>query len=298
MSDEEKVKVWMPLFIGAYLADTQRLSTEQHGAYLLLIMDYWMNGAPADDDEDLAQITKLSLSAWKKTKVKIVKFFTLTDGHWYHKRIEKELIDAKTRKEKSNEKAKAAADARWAKHRAKQSLEESLAEANSNAPSMLQALHEAEQGALHEEVHEECPIPLPLPTTKTKGPNTALGDCEVGSTNVVPMSAGLLSRVMREFGIQSNPADPRLIAIAEQGVLAETVRAACEDAKRSKKGQLIFPAYVFSILERWATEASNLKAAGAKAPASGKAQKFDPVAYVNKNRASNDHERPDDYIDV
>jgi uncharacterized protein YdaU (DUF1376 family) len=85
-------------------------------------MDYWMNGAPTDDDEDLAQITKLSLQAWRKMKVKIVKFFTLTDGHWFHKRIEQELKEAKARKEKSNEKAKAAAEARWSKHRAKQSL--------------------------------------------------------------------------------------------------------------------------------------------------------------------------------
>ena len=294
MSDEEKVKVWMPLFIGAYLADTQRLSTEQHGAYLLLIMDYWMNGAPADDDEDLAQITKLSLSAWKKTKVKIVKFFTLIDGHWHHKRIEQELKEAKSRKEKSNEKAKAAADARWSKHRAKQSSEESMASANSNASSMLQALPEA----MPEELHEECPIPLPTPLPKTEGTNRVLGDCDSVGENVVPIRTGLLSRVMREFGIQSNPADPRIVALAEQGVTPETVRAACEQAKLAKPNETVAAGYIVSILQRWATEASRLNASRAKAPAGGKAQKFDPVAYVNKNRASNDHERPDDYIDV
>jgi acyl-CoA reductase-like NAD-dependent aldehyde dehydrogenase len=81
------------------------------------------------------------------------------------------------------------------------------------------------------------------------------------------MSAGLLSRVMREFGIQSSPADPRLIALAQQGVLADTVRAACEQAKRAKPNEAIPPAYVTTIIERWAAEAAALKASGAKAPA-------------------------------
>ncbi|MGX6999883.1 YdaU family protein [Caballeronia sp. KNU42] len=290
MSDEEKVKVWMPLFIGAYLADTQRLSTEQHGAYLLLIMDYWMNGAPADDDEDLAQITKLPLSAWKKAKAKIMKFFTLIDGNWHHKRIEQELKDAKTRKEKSNEKAKVAAEARWTKHRAKQSSEKSLEDATSNAPSMLQALPE--------EVLELCPIPLPLPTPKTEGTNPVLGDCEVVGEREGPIRAVDLSVVMRVFSIDASPADPRLIALAEQGVMPDTVRAACEDAKKSKPNERIKPGYIVSILERWASEAARVKVGGAAAPSRSGAQKFDPVAYVNRNRVNENHERTDDIIDV
>lgn len=78
-----------------------------------------------------------------------------------------------------------------------------------------------------------------------------------------PGSAAALSMVMRPFGINSNPGDLRLIALAEQGVAPETMRAACEEAKRSKRDAAISPAFVFSILERWAREARDLNASGA-----------------------------------
>jgi uncharacterized protein YdaU (DUF1376 family) len=89
-----KPDVWMPLYIADYLADTGRLTTEQHGAYLLLMMDYWRNGPLPADDVALAQITRLSPAAWKKNKVAVTAFFRLADGNWHHKRIDAELADA------------------------------------------------------------------------------------------------------------------------------------------------------------------------------------------------------------
>lgn len=71
---------------------------------------------------------------------------------------------------------------------------------------------------------------------------------------------------MRTFGINGSPGDLRLIALADQGVSVETVRAACEAAKKAKPNESIPPAYVLSILERWAKEAATLNAAGAAQP--------------------------------
>lgn len=88
----------MPLYIGDYLADTSRLTTEQHGAYLLLLMDYWRSGRLPDNDQVLAQITKLPIDTWLLHKGVLQGFFEVIDGELVHSRVEKELDDSKDRK--------------------------------------------------------------------------------------------------------------------------------------------------------------------------------------------------------
>jgi len=86
-----KPDTWMPLVIGDYLKDTSRLTTEQHGAYLLLIMAYWTDGPPPDEDDELASITRLGAREWKRQRAKLVRFFRVEDGVWRHKRVDQEL---------------------------------------------------------------------------------------------------------------------------------------------------------------------------------------------------------------
>lgn len=156
MTKGAKPDTWMPLVIGDYLKDTARLTTEQHGAYLLLIMDYWVNGPPADDDEELAAITKLDPKTWRKQRPKLERFFRIIDGVWRHKRIDQELAEAQGNSDKRAEKAAAAANARWERERAaKQSLEDAPRNAASNARSI--ARPDARR------VLEECPAPSPSP---------------------------------------------------------------------------------------------------------------------------------------
>lgn len=105
----------MPIYIGDYLSATGRLTTEQHGAYFLLIMDYWKNGPPPDDDAVLAQIARMSADAWSKSSSILRAFFKQTDGVLVHTRIDREKLDAEGKKAKNSSKAKAAAASRWAK---------------------------------------------------------------------------------------------------------------------------------------------------------------------------------------
>lgn len=114
---------WMPLYVADYLADTRRLSTLEHGAYILLIFEYWRNGRLPDDDRRLARIVGLSEAAWAEIRDSLFEFFE--DG-WRHKRIEAELAKA----ESKSASARDSAEKRWAKRRGS-------ADADATTPAML-----------------------------------------------------------------------------------------------------------------------------------------------------------------
>ena len=84
----------MPLWTDAYLGDSYDLTTEQHGAYLLLLMRAWrMGGVLPDDDTVLARVCKVGLRKWqnKIRKTVLERFFRLVNGAWSQKRLTKEL---------------------------------------------------------------------------------------------------------------------------------------------------------------------------------------------------------------
>lgn len=130
-----KVDIWMPLYVADYLSATSRLTTEQHGAYLLLLMDYWKNGPPPDNDGVLAQITRLSPSAWSNARTMLEAFFQVQSGQWSHHRVDEELAKANHNKEVNSRRGKAGADARYGKKDASTMLEPYLGDSTSPSPS-------------------------------------------------------------------------------------------------------------------------------------------------------------------
>lgn len=85
----------MPFYFGDYLADTMHLTTEQHGAYVLLLFAGWKaGGALPDDDQQLAAITKASAARWRSMRAVIQQFYTVAGGKWNQKRLSAELSKA------------------------------------------------------------------------------------------------------------------------------------------------------------------------------------------------------------
>lgn len=102
---------YLPLFGSDYLADTRHLSTEEHGAYLLLMMAAWRQedcSLPLDDKK-LARITGLSLRKWVAIRDTILEFWDVADGRITQGRLLKEWRFA-AQKSESNRKS---ARARW-----------------------------------------------------------------------------------------------------------------------------------------------------------------------------------------
>ena len=78
---------FMQLYVGDYLADTLDLTTEQHGAYLLLLMTMWRHDAKLPNDPaKLARIARVSLRRWHLVWGEIQRLFEvegdqITSGH-------------------------------------------------------------------------------------------------------------------------------------------------------------------------------------------------------------------------
>lgn len=79
----------MPLYTDAYLADTRHLTTEEHGAYLLLLMCAWRNAGCEleDDNKSLARITGLTPARWRRLRCRLETFFVIEDGKWRQRKL-------------------------------------------------------------------------------------------------------------------------------------------------------------------------------------------------------------------
>jgi len=104
---------YMPLFVADYLADTAHLSAAEHGAYLLLIMNYWQRCKPLpNDDRKLARIARMTDDEWAVSKDNIAEFFQVSGDEWRHSRIENEISIVSEKSAKAKASARASVEAR------------------------------------------------------------------------------------------------------------------------------------------------------------------------------------------
>ncbi len=169
MSKRPKTDLWMPVYIGDYLADTMRLSTIQHGAYFLLMMEYWRQGPLPDDSDELAAIARTDRKTWDKSIWPVLNryFHKEDDGLLHQKRADAERAFADEKRTKRIE----AANARWVGSKSKID-----ANADANASSL------DEQNGMHDSCKDHPTCASRPPASPSPSPISSLrSDMEEGA---------------------------------------------------------------------------------------------------------------------
>ena len=101
---------YMQLYVADYLADTAHLTAAQHGAYLLLIFNYWQRGKPLNNsNERLTNVARMTNDEWAEAKPILSEFFEIDGDEWVHARIERDLLAVNSKSGKASEAGKASA---------------------------------------------------------------------------------------------------------------------------------------------------------------------------------------------
>ena len=94
---------YMQLYVSDYLADTAHLTAQQHGAYLLLLMNYWQKGKPLDNtNERLQYVARMTSEEWEANKEILAEFFWVDGDVWSHTRIDNDLEKVREKSEKAS----------------------------------------------------------------------------------------------------------------------------------------------------------------------------------------------------
>lgn len=155
-------RIWMPLYIADYLSDTAHLTTLQHGAYLLLIMHYWIKGKLPDNEDVIRRIARMDRRQWADHRDMMASLF---ESGWVHKRIDAELS-------KAIEKSKVNSANATKRH--------------SEPPPKTERTHTQSQLHIQKEEIESC---LVAPATQTKSKGKYSQEFEVNFWQPYPRTA-------------------------------------------------------------------------------------------------------------
>jgi len=314
---------FMPMDVARLLAsETWVLGTgDERAAAMTLWLESWRQvpaGSVPTDDRMLAHLSQSK--AWKKVRAHALRgWVEASDGRLYHPVVAEKVLEAWIEKLAFSLSGSAGNAKRWGIEIETAGIRERVIAAcdmlralapqsktlKKKAVLIIAAGSPPDQNPSPPESPPDDPNASPpdrkgyfirdkLDSLEPKGSNPAPDD------SPTPSAVGALCIAMRASGVMAQPADPRVMALADQGVQPETVTAACEEAKRAKPGERIPPGLVIAILERWAREAAAVKATGAAQPRASPRQALQANAQklTDRIQRKSSHEPDDRIIDI
>jgi uncharacterized protein YdaU (DUF1376 family) len=281
-----EANTWMPFYVSDYLADTMHLTTEQHGAYLMMLMAAWKRGGYLpNEDSQLAAICKLSVRTWKKSKDVLLEFFTLTDKGYAHKRVVEELGKAKELSEKRRE----ASRQRWSKSESTGKAKDEQFGCKDDANGYAHGNANTDAKPVHLQAPSPSPSPVDLHTTlptagvresvegKQNGciqdsssdakPDAPAHQSPLSGIEDNPHRRGELSALLRNHGVSITPMHPVLCQWVNAGITNEEALDAVERVRfrdQYRNGNEISAGYLAKVVSEVLSERGRRKE---KAPA-------------------------------
>lgn len=222
-----KPDTWMPLYMGDYFADTMHLTTEEHGAYLLMLMTAWNRGGKLpNNDGQLALICRCDRKKWNSLKKVVLSFFEVA-GDFI---VQQRLLAEYDRAVKINEKQKAnGSKGGRPKKRQTESGDDEIPIPESN-PDETQ---NKPMGYFCDKPnHNPNETPSPSPSQlKPSDEESALGRSPPAT------SAGSVCSRLRRLGITGvNPSHPKLLALLQAGICENELTGIAEEPQAKGKG--------------------------------------------------------------
>lgn len=212
---------WFSFYTDDYIRNTMHLTTEEHGAYLLLMLAYYGTEKPLpSSDRALAALSKLPMDRWMECRPAIAAFFVEEGALWRHHRIEEEIAERCAKHAQSSARASHAASVKAAKLRserapsrpksspkATQLQEHSLITREREAAAPEGSLSEGQKGLSGKEGQEgqHSIVPKPQPPAAPNPLGTQLpedwvpSDADIATAEAYGMGAADLEQEVLKF---------------------------------------------------------------------------------------------------
>lgn len=243
--------------IGDYARDAGHLTMLEHGAYSLLLDNYYVRERGIPNNEDLFKLIRAKTDEEKSALNYVLNnFFTLKKGCWINKRAEEEI--KKTLKKIKSAKTNGKVGGR-PKLEKNNDFEKKLEKKNSNSPSAI-------SGVASDKIDQK-PTGLFLETgsvnlayeneTQPKAPQTPNTTLQTPNTNIInttPPNVAKFTSILNKLDVALklhgvdliNLNNPKLHDLLKKGATITDFLEASRIAKEKKKGL----SYLFGIVER------------------------------------------------